>query len=275
MFRVSSITLSLKNLNYIKPYWSKQHGAYITLIVSWFIAVSLSHTISWLQVAVLVFLLSALNFTELIIEAIGRKTRLPERKKFWLIIYSVISVVLLTLLAFELKTLLLLFPAFLVFSLLFVFLALKKAQKSVVAEWLTFGIFSYAGMLAYNAGEFPPPGVLIVVGLLMSSYFGLSIFLVKARLNRLPNYSAMLYSLVVIIILFSFLKIDMFTISLSALFILKSMQLLTWNNWYSKLKIKWIGMLELGYHVVFYLLLVLFSELVLGYHEKLLISNFL
>ncbi len=126
-------------------------------------------------------------------------------------------------------------------------------------------MFAVASLLAFNPEQGIAATKFLVLGLLMSTYFGQSIFLVKARLNRLPNYAALIYSLVVIILLFSFLGFDAFTLLLSILLFVKSMQALLWKEWYNKLKIKWVGMLEMTYHLVFLVLLLAFSSLVLEY----------
>ncbi len=258
----------LKFSNYLRPYWSRQHGAYLTMIVSWLIAVMLSHYYSWMQLIILIFILSALNFMELSIEGISRKTSLPSRKKLWLAIYSLISFSLAVLLLLKLNSILYVLPVLLVFSLVFIVLTLQKKQKSALAEWLSFATFSLAGLLAFNPKQDPQAGEYLVLGIIMSAYFGLSIFLVKARLLKLPLYSPLLYTAIVIIVLILWLRLDAFTFMLSALLIVKALQPLVLNSWYGKLKIKWIGLIEMAYHLVFLLLLLYFSATVLSYPER-------
>ncbi len=257
--------LLLKKSSNIIPYWSKQHGAYITLIVSWLIAVLLSDEFSWIQPVILLFLLSSLNLTELVIEAINRKTPLPSRKKIWLIIYSSLSIALALLLLYFLEALSYVLPVVSAFALVFIFLAIRKQQKSILAEWITFAMFSIAALLAFNPLKEPSVKILFALSLLMSVYFGQSIFLVKTRLKRLPNYSAFVYSVLVLAGLFLLFGIDLFTMGLAVLLIAKSLQTLVWPDWYNRLKIKWVGMLEMTYHLVFLILLLIFSASVLRY----------
>lgn len=257
--------LVLKKSSYLVPYWSKQHGAYITLIVSWLIAVLLSQDFSWMQPVILIFLLSSLNLTELLIESMIRKSPMSGRKKVWMLIYSLTSVSLAGLLAYYLKSLIYVLPVLSVFAIVFIFLAIRKQQKSILAEWITFAMFAIASLLAFNPEQGIVATKFLVLGLLMSAYFGQSIFLVKSRLKRLPNYMALIYSFAVIIILFSLFGIDAFTLMLSFLLIAKSLQILIWNDWYNKLKIKFVGMLEMGYHLLFLILLLVFSGSVLEY----------
>ena len=144
------------------------------MLVSWLIAVLLSDEFSWIQPIILIFLLTSLNAIELIIDAFSRKSKIPKPKKFWLYIYSVLTTLILILLLIRLKVLVYLFPVFFIFAFIFFYLALRKEQKSIIAEWITFAMFSLAGLLAYNPGQMPSYGVLISLSLIMSAYFGQS-----------------------------------------------------------------------------------------------------
>ena len=259
----------LKYLLNIRPYWSRQHGAYITMIISWLIGVLLSKSFTWIQPVILIFLLSSLNLAELLIESFIRKSSLHQRKKFWLSFYFVISIGLSFVLYFYLKSISYFLPAFLLFGLIFIILALKRKHKTVVAEWITFAIFSFAGILAFNPTGPQNFQTVLIIGSLMSVYFGQSIFLVKSRLKSLPSVAALLYSVLILILVFLFLGFDQFTFLFGILLMIKSMHPLIFGNWYGALKIKWVGMLELGYHVVFLLLLLYSSEYLLKYHESL------
>jgi len=253
---------------YLPPYWSRQHGAYITLMISWLIAVLLSDGFHWLQPLILLFSLSALNLAELTVESIGRKTRLPDRKRFWLISYLIISVFSSIILILHLESLMYLLPVFIIFGILFIWLSSIKKQKSVLAEWITFAFLALAGLLALNPGIMPDIGVLVVMSLLMAAYFGQSIFLVKSRLKKMAPDYILIYSLPVIILTLFLVGLDWFTCLFSILLLAKALQAVIFSGWYNKLKIKWVGMLELGFHLIFVLILYVFSNLVLSYHTR-------
>jgi len=237
-------------------------------MISWLIAVLLSDSFHWLQPLILLFSLSALNLAELSVEAIGRKTRLPDRKRFWLISYLLITVFLSVVLLSHLASLVYLLPVFLIFGIIFIWLSLKKKQKSVLAEWITFAFLALAGLLALNPGAMPEMGVLVVMSLLMAAYFGQSIFLVKSRLNKIDPEFILVYSLPVVILTLFLVGLDWFTCLFSFLLLAKALQAVVFTSWYNKLKIKWVGMLELGFHIIFVIILVGFSNLVLSYHTK-------
>lgn len=250
---------------YLPPYWSKQHGAYINLMISWVIALVLSEQFHWLQPLLLIFSLVALNLVELMTEAIGRKSPLPERKRFWLVTYFVLACFLSIVLLIYLKLLVYSLPVFLIFGIVFVWLSLMKKQKSVFAEWVTFAFLAFAGLLSFNPDKTPDIATLLIVGLLMSAYFGQSIFLVKSRLKKIASNYTLLYTVPVIIFTLIFLGVDWFTVLFSFLLLIKALQVLIFGSWYNKLKIKWVGMLELGSHLIFVLLISGYSNLVSSY----------
>ena len=84
MLKIFSITKKL-----FPPYWSKQHGAYITLISAWFIACIITG-FGELQLVAVAFLSSGLNLVELLSEKFYRKSVMTFRKKFWLTTYMLI-----------------------------------------------------------------------------------------------------------------------------------------------------------------------------------------
>src|SRR5436189_2743487 len=96
----SKLTNTLRQAH-IKPYWSKQHGAYITLFTSWLIAIIASGRFLPLQIIILLFILSGLNFSELFSEKFRRKSPLPSKKSFWFLIYALISISTGTIILFN------------------------------------------------------------------------------------------------------------------------------------------------------------------------------
>jgi hypothetical protein len=252
--RLEPIQIQLSHIT--KPYWSGQHGAYLTLIVCWLIAFLLSQpfgTALPLQLAVLVLLLSGFHFSELLIELLNRKTPLPKWKLTWLGIYATLTLATgsLVYLNYPLNNI---FPVFIIGGVIFILLSYAKMQKGIIAEWFTFAFFSFAGLLAfrpYTLDGFQHAGEL---GVIMSFYFGFSVFTVKARLHKISHISPLFYALFATAVLY-YLNRDILSICVGLLLFLKAFPPAFANEWYSHLKIKMVGMMELITHLVFVLML--------------------
>ena len=238
-------------------YWSKQHGAYITLIICWMIGVLLSPAFSWIQPVVLVFLLSGFNLVELVLEKYKRKTPLPYGRKIWLLLYTISTILFGFLTLLKVPLLWYLLPVFVCSGLIFILLALKRKQKSVFAEWLTFAVFSLSGILAYSPGKIPDLSWILRLTLLMSLYFGLSIFLVKFWLGKLMSYGGLIYVISAVLFMFFFYGERRIVYEVGALMLLKSLIPILAGQLYRNLPIKRIGMLEAMFHLVFLIILVL------------------
>lgn len=238
-------------------YWSKQHGAYITLIICWMIGLFLSPAYSLLQPVVLIFLLSGFNLIELVLEKYKRKTPLPHGRKIWLLIYTFITILFGFFTLLKVPLLRYLLPVFVCSGLIFILLALKRKQKSVFAEWLTFAVFSLSGILAYSPGKIPDLSWILRLTLLMSLYFGLSIFLVKFWLGKLMSYGGLIYVISAILFMFFFYSESRIIYAVGILMFLKSLIPIVAGPWYKNLPIKRIGMLEAMFHLIFLLILVL------------------
>jgi hypothetical protein len=246
-----------------KPYWSKQHGAYLTLITCWLIAVLLSRHFFeniFFQVSVLVLLLSGLNLGELLIEKLNRKSPLPRQKRGWLIIYSFLTLGSAVIVFAANPTWRFLLPLLTAGGTIFILLSLKRKQKSVVAEWITFALFSLAGLLAYKPSVPLNLEVIANLAFLMAVYFGLSIFTVKARLGKIPAYAALIYAVAAAILLIIYYGLTSLAISICLLLLLKALPVAVLSEWYGRLKIKYVGMMEMGFHLVFvFILFMLYS----------------
>ncbi len=238
-------------------YWSKQHGAYITLIICWMIGLFLSPAYSLLQPVVLIFLLSGFNLIELVLEKYKRKTPLPHGRKIWLLIYTFITILFGFFTLLKVPLLRYLLPVFVCSGLIFILLALKRKQKSVFAEWLTFAVFSLSGILAYSPGKIPDLSWILRLTLLMSLYFGLSIFLVKFWLGKLMSYGGLIYVISAVLFMFFFYSESRIIYAVGILMFLKSLIPIVAGPWYKNLPIKRIGMLEAMFHLIFLLILVL------------------
>lgn len=66
----------------------------------------------------------------------------------------------------------------------------------------------------------------------MRLYFGQSVFLLKARLSKLPNYSAAIYALLSISFCVILFGIDTLILLLSGLLLGKVAQTFVWNECY-------------------------------------------
>ncbi|HRH65108.1 MAG TPA: YwiC-like family protein [Bacteroidia bacterium] len=249
--------------SFLPVFWSKQHGAYITLLFCWLICVCLSADFHREQAFVLFFLLSGLNLVELIVESYRRKSPFPVNKRIWFGIYLFLTlffgiVVLLTVPLF-----LQIMPVFVCAGIVFILLALKRKQKSLLAEWITFAVFALAGCLAYFPESMPDVKIIISLTGMMAIYFGLSIFIVKSWLSRLPEYAGLIYVMLALVIMFFFYNSRGLLFSVGFLMLLKATVPPAFKNWFHQLAIKKIGMMEAVYHLVFLILLILFkSEIV-------------
>ncbi len=235
-------------------YWSKQHGAYITLITAWLAAVLASHRIYWLQLGILILLLSGFNFSELIAEKYKRKSPLPKDKAAWMLIYFALALITASLILIVHPFLKYFLPFFLAGSVAFAVLSYKRMQKSPAAELLVFALFSLAGLLAYLPAEDPSSEMFITLFISMVVYFGVSIFMVKVRLHKLPLYSVYLYIVFASMLLLGVTGATKLSLALIVLLIIKSLPVTAFYKWYESLKIKTIGMMETASHVVFVVL---------------------
>lgn len=221
------------------------------------IGVFLSPEFSWLQAVALVFLLSGFNLVELILEKFKRKTPLPRGRVIWLYIYSIITLLFGFYTLIKVPLLRYLLPVFVCSGLIFILLALKRKQKSVFAEWLTFAVFSLSGLLAFSPGEVPELSWIMHITLIMSLYFGLSIFLVKFWLGKLMSYGGLIYVMSAVLFMFFFYGERQIVYEVGALMLLKSLIPIIAGQLYRNLPIKRIGMLEAMFHLVFLIILVL------------------
>lgn len=227
------------------------------MIICWMIGVFLSPTFSWVQPVVLVFLLSGFNLVELVLEKYKRKTPLPYGRKIWLLLYTISTILFGFLTLLKVPLLWYLLPVFVCSGLIFILLALKRKQKSVFAEWLTFAVFSLSGILAYSPGIIPDLSWIIHITIIMSLYFGLSIFLVKFWLGKLMSYGGLIYVMSAVLFMFFFYGERQIVYEVGVLMLLKSLIPIIAGQLYRNLPIKRIGMLEAMFHLVFLMILVL------------------
>jgi hypothetical protein len=245
-FKTATEEMSI-SIRYLPVYWSKQHGAYITLISAWVIAV-ITHGFNPSQILVILFLLSGLNVTELLGEKIKRKTALPRTKHSWLIIYGIITSVLCLILLLQLKISFTIAAALLTGCILYVALSKLRLQKTMLMELITFFLFSLAGFIGCTNIQWSSAFPLII---LMTIYFGSSVFTVKERFGKIGRKPVVLFVLISIIIILGMFNRSAFALISSGLLILKTAGSWGFRTFFHRLPIKTIGMIELGFQVLF------------------------
>jgi hypothetical protein len=237
--------------NLFKPVWSRQHGAYTTLITSWLIGTLLSTHISYLHPIILLFLLSGFNFSEFLQDTQLRNSPMSKRKKFWYYIYMVVMILAGIYLLFYVPALIYILPVLIIVGAVFLLLTKLRKHKNIAAEFLTFAAISISGLTALNPSEKPELSVIFPVWLLMFLYFSSSIFIVKIRFARVDYKEVITYLLVSSIILLTVLSPKPVVWLTIILMLIRLSPLLFIQEWFSKLKIKSIGFTEVGFQVLF------------------------
>jgi hypothetical protein len=245
----------------LKPYWSKQHGAYITLFTSWLIAIIASGRFLPLQIIILLFILSGLNFSELFSEKFKRKSSLPSRKLFWLYLYAFVTFITGIIIVLNHSGIINSLPVFGFGLALFSFLSYKRFQKSILSEWIIFAIFSIAGMIAYIPQDDIEQKVYFEILFLMSAYFGITIFTIKARLKKVVNIYSLIYALLTTVSLVLMFGWNLLVVLVSNLIILKSLQVILFKSQYEKLKLQTIGIIETTFYLIFILIFIFIYSL--------------
>lgn len=240
-----------------QPFWSRQHGAYVTLICAWLIACLVSGSSSWLQPVILVFLLTGLNASELWQEKITKRAPMKKRKVLWLWLYSAITGVLTIVLLFFSIMFLYFLTLFIAGGLLFLLASKYRKQKSLPVEVLTFGLFSLAGLMAYEPHQAPQFANLFPLWLLMTIYFSSSIFFVKTRLSRVDKTEPLLFLLISFGVLLFAVGIMPAVLATLALIAIRLLPVLVAPKWFRQFKLKTIGFMEMGFQVLFILSLVM------------------
>ncbi len=238
------------------PVWSQQHGAYISLITSWLVGVVASDERSWSQAFIITFLLAAFQWTELLQEAMKKRFRIVPRKKLWLVLYAAAALGTAVWLFRETKNFALLFPCIVGVGAIFLLLSLRRQHKGIVAELLAFSALAFGGLLAYNPLSHPGRDV-VELWILLSAYFGVSVFTVKVRFEKVGLWP-----------LVGYLAAAVATVSMTvdwhnglpflfALMVARLVPALAAGDWYRSLKIRTIGFMELGYCLVLVMIFVM------------------
>ena len=238
-----------------RPVWSKRHGAYITLVTAWLIALLLSCSLSPLQLLVLLLLLAGFNFAELLTDTFKRKSPQHIRRRVWMWIYGVVTAFCGIVLAYRSPLFLSMLPVFTLGGAVFLALSLNRKHKPILSEILTFGMFALAGLLAYNPAA-PVSWEVVHLWVLMTAYFSLSIFQVKFRIGEITIVPVLVYTVSVSVFLLLLNDFSMQAILIAGLLIIKAGMLVCLLGWYRSIRIKTIGFMETGFQVVFVVLMV-------------------
>jgi hypothetical protein len=233
----------------LRLYWTRQHGAYITLISSWIIAVSL-FGFTWLQLPAIVFLLASINGVELFTEQLKRKSPMPLYKITSKYFYSTLGIFCGLILLLFSQTFRQLIPVLAIFPPVFIYLAKKRKQKSLLSEFFTFLFFVITSFIGCKIELWTS---VIIAMLIMTLFFSSSIFTVKQRLGRLDRLDVLLYMIASILIILTVTQLSTFGIFTTVLIFIKTAGAWGFPDWYRQLKIKQIGMLETVMQIAFVL----------------------
>lgn len=229
----------------ITPVWSKQHGAYVTLITGWLIGTLLSQTLSIYHIAVLLLLLSGFNGTELLIDSMKRRSPQSQRRSVWMGIYGIAAIALAYVMWLNSPFFQSMLPVFAAGGVLFMFLSIKRLHKTIPAELLTFMLFSAAGLLAFNPQHPPDTGFIFNLWIILTAYFCLSVFHVKYRIKEITAKPLVGYMIIAIAIVLIADGFSIASLLVSTLIVFKTVPLLVSPEAYRSLQIKHIGYLEM------------------------------
>jgi hypothetical protein len=237
--------------NIFKPVWSRQHGAYITLITSWLTGTLLSEHIYAIHFVILLMLLSGFNFTEFMQDRFLRNSPPSQRKKFWTWFYftlAVLSGVCVIINVTEFKFIL---PFFIAAGLIFLLLTKLRLHKNIFSEFLTFAVLSLGGLIAFNPHYQTQIIFMLRLWVLMFFYFSSTIFLVKIRFNRIKITEVIIYLLVSSAVLFYVWGNTLIVWLAAGLITLRIIPLVFIQDWFKTLRITTIGFIETGFQILF------------------------
>ena len=240
---------TLKMSDILIPVWSHQHGAYISLITGWLIGTLLSESVSLTHAFVIVFLLAGLNLGELVQEYLKKKFAISLRKKIWIILYGLLT----TTAGFNLLngtiTFNFVFPVLIAIGFVYLYLSLRREHKHVYSELLAFAAITLGGLIAFNPDRVPGMEFLRLWALLFA-YFGTSVFLVKARFDKVSSMGMLLYY--VFCLALTLWVVGFSSALICVLFLIGSKLLIPVfaGNWFKRLPISRIGFIECAYCII-------------------------
>lgn len=237
------------------PVWSHQHGAYITLITGWLVGTLLSETVSRIHGAVFIFLMAGLNFGELVQEYLKKKLSVSLRKQAWIILYGFLTMASCFYLLQNSISFNFIFPVLVALGVVYIYLSLKREHKHIFSELLAFAAIALGGLMAFEP-QYMPGIEFLELWVLLTCYFGTSVFLVKARFDKVTWKETFLYFIVCVILTAAIMKISVIFFSILFLIAFKLLTVLLAESWYKNLRITTIGFMECGYCLILVTVLV-------------------
>jgi hypothetical protein len=244
--------------NFFKPVWSRQHGAYITLITSWLAGTLLSEQLYPIHFVILVMLLAGFNFTEFTQDQFLRNSPPSPQKRFWTRTYFALAVTSGICVIINVTEFKFILPFIVFAALIFLLLTKLKLHKSILSEFLMFAVLSLAGLISYNPHYNTSFLDLFPLWLLMFLYFSSTIFLVKIRFERVSVISVIIYLTISTLLLFFVRGNELIVWLTAVLMLLRLLPVITAQQWFKSLRITIIGFIELGFQILF-LACILFS----------------
>ena len=152
IFVISQLNPSMNNT--FKPVWSRQHGAYITLITSWLAGTLLSEHIYPIHFVILVMLLAGFNFTEFTQDRFLRNSPPSPQKRFWTWMYFALAVTSGICVIINVTKFKFILPIIVIAALIFILLTKLKLHKSILSEFFMFAVISLVGLISFNPHNF-------------------------------------------------------------------------------------------------------------------------
>jgi hypothetical protein len=234
-----------------KPVWSRQHGAYTTLITSWLIGTLLSEHIYAIHFVILLMLLAGFNFTEFMQDRFLRNSPPSRRKIFWTWVYFTLAVLSGVCVFINVTEFKLILPLFIAAGLIFLLLTKLRLHKNIFSEFLTFAVLSLGGLIAYNPHNKTQFMIMFPLWILMFFYFSSTIFLVKIRFNRINIIEVLAYLLLSCFVLFYIWGNSSVVWLTAGLIAMRILPLVLIQDWFKKLRITIIGFIEIGFQIMF------------------------
>jgi len=237
--------------NIFIPVWSRQHGAYITLITSWLAGTLLSENIYPIHFVILVMLLAGFNFTEFTQDWFLRNSPPSPQKRFWTWMYFALAATSGICVIINVTEFKFILPFIEIAALIFLLLTKLKLHKSILLEFLMFAVISLAGLISYNPHNNTTFSNLFPLWLLMFLYFSSTIFLVKIRFERVSVIAVITYLIISTLILFFIRGNELIVWLTASLMLLRLLPVIAAQQWFKNLKITKIGFIELGFQMLF------------------------
>lgn len=226
----------------MKFFWSRQHGAYITVFVGWLYAVLRGGEVNWIHPVLLIWVLAGLHVTEL--GSMWAKSGTARFKSYFPIFGVYLGLTfsgLLTVLYFLPEPEL---PAFflLILGIVTALLFTSRLQKTLPAEWLIFSAFTLIPFLGSPWMLNRHYTHILIEWLPVGLYFCMTPVLLKIRIREIKAWGIIPYLLIA-----GGLMVYLGTISamlMAGLILLKGILVFFFVEKYVRLKIPTIGWSE-------------------------------